>query len=339
MNTLSKPELLGKARIHYQKVKDLIRYCTYDQPYDRNEVIWLYGQKRELIDLFNDYKIPKTYHADIAARMVCKSCGNNDFEIHSYIGAEEEKDNQIHIKLGEADRKFKKKIIDLQEYIKLYPSLVLDNPLARKIQKEIESGNLQTCVLEKFDCYRSRIVGDAKVFNSIDLGAPDVGIARIGRYNHPGQSVLYVSESRDCSVAEILDDYHQPALIWVQKYHIDGITNILDLKIDWGGFLNFGSVLFTALLNNNVLERRISKDNSTWKPGYLLTNFVADCAKKANYNGIKYNSSKYRESNIVLFDPKHKSIQPVDKPDVFIHDPKPPAVIRPPMNRSDNSDL
>ncbi len=339
MNTLSKPELLGKARIHYQKVKDLIRYCTYDQPYDRNEVIWLYGQKRELIDLFNDYKIPKTYHADIAAHMVCKSCGNNDFEIHSYIGAEEEKDNQIHIKLGEADRKFKKKIIDLQEYIKLYPSLVLDNPLARKIQKEIESGNLQTCVLEKFDCYRSRIVGDAKVFNSIDLGAPDVGIARIGRYNHPGQSVLYVSESRDCSVAEILDDYHQPALIWVQKYHIDGITNILDLKIDWGGFLNFGSVLFTALLNNNVLERRISKDNSTWKPGYLLTNFVADCAKKANYNGIKYNSSKYRESNIVLFDPKHKSIQPIDKPDVFIHDPKPPAVIRPPMNRSDNPDL
>ncbi len=326
MHQFSHPQLLGQAKNHFQKVKDLVRYCSYDQPYDRSEVIWLYGQKRELVDLFNTYKIPEIYHADIAANLVCKSCGNHDFNLHSYIGTEDEKDNQIHIKLVEADRKFKKKIIDLQEYIKFYPSLVLDNPLARKIQKEIESQTLPICVLEKFDCYRSRIVGDAKVFNSVDLGAPDVGIARIGRYNHPGQSVLYVSESRDCSVAEILDDYHQPALIWVQKYHIDGITNILDLKIDWGGFLNFESILFTALLNNNVLERRMSKDNSTWKPGYLLTNFVADCAKKAKYNGIKYNSSKYSDSNIVLFDPKHKSIQAIDKPDIFIHDPKPPLV-------------
>lgn len=326
MHTVSKHQLFGKAKHHYQDVKDLIRYCSLDQPFDRSEVIWLYGQKRKLVDLFRAYNIPEIYHAEIAASMVCKSCGNNDFDLNSYVGTEEEKYNQIHVKLVEADRKFKKKIIDLQEYIKVYPSLVLDNPLARKIQKEIESGTLPKCDLNNFDCFRSRIVGDAKVFKSVDLGAPDIGIARIGRYNHPGQSVFYVSESRDCSVAEILDDYHQPALIWIQKYHIDGLSNILDLKIDWGGYLDFDSILFTALLNNNVLERRMSKDNSTWKPGYLLTNFIADCAKKANYNGIRYNSSKFKDSNIVLFDPKNKAIQAIDKPDVFIHDPIPSIV-------------
>jgi hypothetical protein len=90
--------------------------------------------------------------------------------------------------------------------------------------------------------------------------------------------------------------------------------------------LDFDSILFTALLNNNVLERRMSIVNSTWKPGYLLTNFIADCAKKANYNGIRYNSSKFKDSNIVLFDPKHKAIQAIDKPDVFIHDPIPSIV-------------
>ena len=67
MHTVSKHQLFGKAKHHYQDVKDLIRYCSLDQPFDRSEVIWLYGQKRKLVDLFRAYNIPEIYHAEIAA--------------------------------------------------------------------------------------------------------------------------------------------------------------------------------------------------------------------------------------------------------------------------------
>ncbi|MEO6728671.1 MAG: RES family NAD+ phosphorylase, partial [Candidatus Dojkabacteria bacterium] len=256
------------------------------------------------------------------SNMVCHGCGHNDFDIYSTIGTEDKFDLEIQYKLESADRKFKLKIETLQMFISEFPSLILNDPLARKIQKEIKSKTLPSIELKDLNCYRSRLVGGSNVFTSKDLEAPEIGISKIGRFNHPGQSVLYLAETKECSITEILENYNKPALIWTQEYKIGFIDNILDLTIDWDRFSRLDSVLFTAILNSSVLRKKMSKGESNWKPEYLLTNFVSDCAKEAGYEGIKYQSSRSSEKNLVIFDVKHSSIEVINKPQIFIHEPE-----------------
>ncbi|MFD0792058.1 RES family NAD+ phosphorylase [Mucilaginibacter litoreus] len=321
MDHFAKPEIPPKAQKYYDKVKDVIKYCMYDQPYDGGDVIWLLGEKTDLIDVFNDYNIPEKYHDVIAANMVCQGCGHDDFELYSDVCTESRIDLEIQAKIADADKKYKKKIDELLNFITAYPSLVVNNPLAKRIHKEIMGNTLPVYKIDSARFFRGRLVRGSDVFTSEHLGAPTIGIANVGRYNHAGQSVLYLSESEEGSITEVLGDDSIKALIWMQEYVVTDVTNILDLTMDWDKYYSLDSILFTALLNNAVLERKTTS-GSTWKPEYLLTNFVADTAKLAGYSGIRYNSSVGWHPNIVLFDPKQSDVTPNGNPRVIIYEPK-----------------
>lgn len=322
MDYCSKSDIPEKAQKYYNKVKDAIKYCAYDQPYDGGDVIWLFGERTDLSEIFDLYRIPEKYREVIADNMVCQGCGHDDFDIYSDVCTESRVDVELEIKLETANRKYKKKIDGLLDYITKYPSLVLNNTLASKIHKEIMAHTLPVHEIKAGTYYRSRVVKDSDVYSSENLGPPRQGIASVGRYNHSGQSVLYLSKTRDCSVAEVLGGNANSALIWVQEYDVADIGNILDLSITGEHFLSLDSVLFTALLNNSALKKRCDNAYPTWKPEYLLTNFVADTAKLAGYTGILYNSAVAGDLNIVLFDAKHEGVKPIGNPKIFIHEPK-----------------
>jgi hypothetical protein len=148
------------------------------------------------------------------------------------------------------------------------------------------------------------------------MDAPGEGIAGIGRYNHAGKSTFYVSNSQDCAVSEIVKDPSVQSIAWVQKYKVKDIGDILDLTMDWNEFYNLKSVLFVTLLNRRVFEQKAGTAYSTWKPEYLLTNFLSDCAKNAGYQGIRYTSVKGYDFNVVFFDRSKLNIIPKGIPEL-----------------------
>jgi hypothetical protein len=123
----------------------------------------------------------------------------------------------------------------------------------------------------------------------------------------------------------VLDDYTLPALVWTQKYEIEKVIGVLDLSVNWDDFYSIESRLFLTLLNVRVFEQKGSVKSSTWKPEYLLTNFIADCARFAGYTGIKYSSVKGYHPNVVFFDRHKLAITPLGTPQTTTFKPEDPS--------------
>jgi len=312
-----KEPLSKVAQKYFLKVQNEIKYCDNCQSWDGGEVNWILGEKISLSDLFESYNIPEKHWDQLASHMVCQGCGTDNFEPFYDIGINDEFDQKILDKISIGEKKYKRKIDDLIKFANENPSLILLNSLAKKIHKEIVSLTLPTWSAKNYICYRSRNVHDSKAFSSEDLDAPAEGISNIGRYNHAGKSAFYVSNTPQCSALEVLSDLSVPGVVWVQEYEIEEIFNILDLTIDWNEYYSLDSILFISLLNYRVFEQKSSKEKSTWKPEYLLTNFLSDCAKLSGYKGIRYSSVKGYEYNVVIFDKSAFKINIIGEPQIL----------------------
>ncbi|MCW3109235.1 MAG: hypothetical protein JWQ09_3741 [Segetibacter sp.] len=310
MDEFYKSPISAGAEKYFAKVKDLIHYCEYDQSYDGADVIWLMGEQAELGEVLADYRVPDKYIDEVASHMKCRGCGHNDFNRYSDVGLIDPIDKQIQEKIKQANKKYKKRIDDLLDFIEKFPSLVLKNPIAKKIYREISEGKVPTCTLQNAESFRCRLPDGSRGFTFEEIHAPKVGIAQAGRYNHSGQSVLYLSRYLETAITEVSGVSKGKVDIWHQQYRIERMEPILDLSIDWEGTLKL-SILFTAVVDTRILKRTSSDSLSTWKPEYLLTTFIADCAKSCGYKGIKYPAIKGYGDNYVIFDPLDKSIQPV----------------------------
>ncbi len=200
-----------------------------------------------------------------------------------------------------AKRKYGKSLGEFKSLIIKHPFLALESKIARDIKKEIEAKKLPVDTVSG-DFYRCRKVKNDKVFDSKDLMFAPVGIPKEGRFNHSGQSHLYLSKEKETAKAEIIGEVAGSHLVWVQKVNIEKpIDNILDLTFDWTCMTISTNALLVALhAGGHILCTKDNKDN--WRPDYLITRFIMDCAKNAGYNGIKYASARhYIGDNIVLF--------------------------------------
>ncbi len=139
-----------------------------------------------------------------------------------------------------------------------------------------------------------------------------------GRFNHAGQSHLYLSNDKETALKEALNR-KAAGLVWLQKFVIkEEVKNILDLSFNWDNLTPTTNTLLLSLKFLIQLEGRIEIKEIGSRIIYL-TRFIMDCAKKSGYNGIKYDSTKDTSSyNMVLFYPKNIKIQPIGSPIVEI---------------------
>jgi len=314
--------LSQKNRKLFKKVQEQIEYCYNCQPYDEGEPVWIHGDRTELGELLYDFDVPKVLYDTFARNLVCKWCGTSEFESYSEIGLKTKYEIELDKHLELAKRKYGQPLSEFKSLIIKHPFLSLESKIARDIKKEIEVKRLPTDTASD-DFYRCRKVEDDKAFETKDLMLAPVGVPQEGRFNHSGQSHLYLSKEKETAKAEILGDIENARLVWVQKVNIKKpIDNILDLTFDW----SMMTVSTNALLIALHVARHISctEDNDgNWKPDYFITRFIMDCAKKAGYNGIKYNSTRSYGDNIVLFNDFSEIILPEGIPVIETFTPNP----------------
>jgi hypothetical protein len=210
---------------------------------------------------------------------------------------------QQHIR--KAKDKYGKSIIELEKLLLRAPMLAMTDPLAKKIKREMEARSVRRIEL-KGVFYRARPVEKGHIFSTREMTAPPLGWPNEGRFNHSGQNHLYLSTDEETCVKEVLDGLPEKGEVCCIKWKLVHPTkNVLDLSYDWKDLGPSASTLLVALNAMRALERR-HRNNLNWKPDYVLTRMIMDCAKESGFSGIQYNSVKSHGKNIVLFNPKTK---------------------------------
>lgn len=312
-----KPTLSKKEEKIRKKIQSEIKYCDYDQPYDSGDVIWIYGDKIDLYDMLSAYDISEASMDKIVDHLYCPGCGNEYLELMSSIGTETAYEKELDIYYSKASKLFINEVDAFEKELEQYPLLALNNKIAKSIFKEIEKETLPiTSVKGTF--FRARRVESSEIYNTEKMYHPPIGKSNEGRFNHSGQSHLYLANAKETAIKEVIAQ-DNALLVWTQEFLIENpVDKILDLSFDWSMFSTSTKTLLVALNIDNSL-RRSERNIDNWKPDYFLTRFIMDCARKFGYKGIKYNSAKgYGEYDLVLFYPQEIDIIAQGKPMIEI---------------------
>lgn len=192
---------------------------------------------------------------------------------------------------------FREKIYEIGTLARTTPSLVLTDSYANSIFQEILALGKDGSFIEK-DLIGSRARGDLKIDNAkpLDFTWPLPSIAGEGRYNHAGIPVWYLSDTSNTCLHEL----RKPASgIVVADIKIDAEIKVLDLvhKLSDDGHI-LQSLVWSPLLSS-------IEDYQGWhKPQYAFTRFIADCAKFAGFDAIRFPSVRLGSGhNICLLKP------------------------------------
>jgi len=309
------PKITKKEQRYVKRIQKHIQYCSYDQSYDGGEVVWIFGDKIELTDLLFDCNVPEESWDNVITHLHCPGCGHSNFELGEIIGLQTQYEREIEDQYKKAKKLYGKQIKEFEKHLEYSPMLGFQHKFGRKLYREIKANNLpHTQVVGEY--FRARKVQSSEVYTSTKMYNAPNGKTMEGRFNHAGQSYLYLASEKEVALREVASD-KDSMLVWCQQFElIKKVKNILDLSFEWSEM----SALTSSLLLSLKMYEAIDKSDGNidyWRPDYFLTRYIMDCAKSEGYNGIKYNSTKaYTGHNIVLFYPEKLSIKTVGKPSI-----------------------
>jgi hypothetical protein len=283
------------------EVNNEIISCYQCQPYDSEEkdIVWIEGDRYELCDIFNDRDIPEKYWDDIIPYIECPHCGRVFDHYSDEVGVMGEYEYEFQRKYDKIVEVSVDKIQPFYDLLAKYPYLAMENEVGQEIAKEIKKMPLITIENEVF--YRSRKPENGKIFTHNDmLNPPQTVKIPEGRFNHYGQSHLYLGQTEELCAKEISNEDKE--LLWMQKYKILNLPRILDVAefIDQDNIDKI-PLFFAGLFQSGMINVQKTKDIS-WTPEYFIPRFIADIARYNEINGIIYQSTKTIGKNLVIFD-------------------------------------
>lgn len=133
---------------------------------------------------------------------------------------------------------------------------------------------------------RRRVHKSDRPFTLPELFNPPYGISGQGRYNLHGINPLYLCNSIEGAIAEVMAEPSE--IVDIPEFKLHTKINLLDATKNE-----------CALFNYCGFE---NKSDLSLKPEYLVPNFLSQCCKLSGVDGIKYFSDKYEDAiNYVFF--------------------------------------
>lgn len=196
----------------------------------------------------------------------------------------------------------KSRIEDFYNYLIKFPMLGMKHKLGVEMSEKLAGLGSYEIVNRTF--YRARELKQNVPYDEDHMWNPPRDRAAIyeGRYNHFGQSFLYMAGDKVTAFKEVIPPWHSACSLI--EIAIEEPLNVLDLRR-----VNFYSedkgLDYIILHYMLVHEGSISKETSNpyTRPEYLVPRFVADCARLNSFDGILFNSTKSQGDNLVLFEP------------------------------------
>lgn len=191
---------------------------------------------------------------------------------------------------------FEHNIEEIAEIANETPFLILKHPFASSVLEELHNiaGQTPAQTLDH-SLYRAITFRSASDAREVDFGFPPNEKVKEGRYNHAGVPVLcLVNSTETCS--------HEIRLTEgvVAQVNISSSLKILDFVEPFSSHEKH-SDLCDLLVYSALLSAK--NDSDGWyKPEYVFSRFVSDCAKSAGFDAIKYPSTRRSSQsfNIVI---------------------------------------
>ena len=297
---------------------DEVTGCYACAPWDVGEPFWL-GPHAELAEIIGDAgNFDDAVIEETVAKFSCPECGC-DLTLYDEVMYKSEHERRVEETIKAAcDPSIIDRLEKFSEFLAAYPYLGAIDPA--KTAQDIIGAITETehSTLSSSTWYRARLLNvESRVYKSVEMGAPDPRSTYVkeGRYNHTGQSFLYLSDSEETALAEVSSGVEDVCVI--QEYKGDGVDKILDLTVLGDDFAPNMNILWAAIIYNGY-ARKAPDRKSSWKPEYFVPRFLADVARLQGFSGIKFTSAIVRSgTNLVLFNPNHPKCTPVDEPLLF----------------------
>jgi RES domain-containing protein len=267
--------------------------------------------------------VPEKLHDLVADRLSCPNCGA-ELDTTTDVGVRETWEIRRDDFVDRAKADYIDKIHGLKAELESHFSLGLTGELGNLLLEEVQriaKTDGPNCTQITGEYYRARRISNSDVPKKEDMWAAPTGKSDEGRYNHAGQSVLYLASEEYVAAREVLGDVGRSVIVWMQKYTLNEVAPVLDLAVDWDEIGIENSPLLTAVHVSGVIRESVDDKENRWKPQYFLTRFIADCARFAGMKGVLYDSACTFGKNLVLFNPGDCAIGPACEPYIFRYDP------------------
>ena len=186
---------------------------------------------------------------------------------------------------------FEYEIEEISSISKTTPFLLLKHSFALQIHEVISRLADETAQSSMGDIvYRGRIASQINNLTSSNFDYAPKECVEEGRYNHAGIPVLYLASDPDTCFHELRESVCIIAEIELTK----GIK-VLDLTNTYESHPSHSELLDTLVYSALISSKQ---DNTGWhKPKYVFSRFIADCAKSAGFDAIKYPSTRISNDN------------------------------------------
>jgi hypothetical protein len=278
--------------------------CCYNccQPVNK-KYTWV-GKKCNIASHLQRIGINEKHWKEITNGLKCPFCGAS-LDLNANVEVITICDKKVEQIIRQArDPEIIQELSIFHEFLSKYPSLGLSDPngTGRKLLESVQ--NSPNRILKPKTWFRARRQDKGRLFSSTEMYAPDPTEVFIkeGRYNHTGQSFLYLASSAYTALSEInnWDDERQCAM---QKFRANENIKALDLRHDDRKLNLKTNLLLIAVIYNGYLELIPEPDNS-WRPEYFVPRFVADCARLHGYEAVWFSSVWDFGENLVVFPEK-----------------------------------
>jgi hypothetical protein len=279
-----------------KQVERRLSRCSNAQPYEGGSPVWI-NPHMTLKEIMDGAEVPEECQTEVAERARCPSCAG-PHDLWEEVGYKPDEELQFEELWEEWQNEHSDELNDFYLHLERFPYLGTVHRLGRRIYDSIR--NFPACEIENEEWFRARRLHDGRDMSPADFFPPDPerNIVGEGRFNHFGQSVLYLARTAHGAALETMQEAETRA--WVQKFRIRRLERIMDLTSQEYWAEEGVPVVAIGLIHSGVLERRVQRTKS-WKPEYFIARFIADCARSQGFSGIEFKSAQHYFDNLVVF--------------------------------------
>lgn len=174
------------------------------------------------------------------------------------------------------------------------PFMILKHYFAQTVFSVIEelSSESKAITFESY-LYRARLSSQIDEPESCEFDITPKEFAGEGRYNHSGVPAFYLGSDMETCFQELRrNESYIAKLKLVQK------IKILDLTATYENHEKHSDILDTLVYSALISAKH--NDCGQYKPQYVFSRFIADCAKYVGFDAIKYPSTRTNQERFNL---------------------------------------
>jgi hypothetical protein len=194
---------------------------------------------------------------------------------------------------------FEENTLEIARIASTRPFLILTNPFAKTVLNTIEREALDCHVVQlQHPYYRGRSASSVPTPQIGDFDRPPNHLTLEGRYNHAGLPCLYLTSDADTCSLEMRGERLHAAKIQLVRP-----LKVLDLTRTEFRYTE-GIDVLTAVVFSSLVSAPREADG--WhRPQYVFSRFVADCARQASFDAIKYATTRASSGhNLAIINPE-----------------------------------